>query len=328
MANLDYDTLNYEALARALNMPNLTPQAIRGAMQAAGVKTNEQAQAWVKQNATQGQGSFWSRGFGALEEAFKPGGHPFAADQPLGEIAHWMTASMRKPTADPAKAKAKAKAKATTGPTETAAQRQAAMEKAIANSPWQQMMNAVEQTFRAQEVPVASAIGGGATVPMQNQAINQAIQLAGGGADAQGFLQGAQKTANAVNAPVQAAWNQEAAQYQANQGPISNALAAYANANEIMTAAAPQSAWLSALAQHATSDVTYYGGVPPSAISSLSPAVVNAMKQQAKYPQGVPFSQLNVSPAGTVSLARGASTTPGSPGSFTIPTAGGVAPTA
>jgi len=323
MANLDYDTLNYEALARALNMPNLTPQAIRGAMQAAGVKTNEQAQAWVKQNATHGQGGFWSRGFGALERT--------KGSQELEKMGtglyNWLTDSMRKTTpADSAQAKGgKAKAKA---PTETAAQRQAAMEKAIANSPWQQMMNAVEQTFRAQEVPVVSAMGGGATVPMQNQAINQAIQLAGGGADAQGFLQGAQKTANAVNAPVQAAWNQEAAQYQANQGPISNALAAYANANEIMTAAAPQSAWLSALAQHATSDVTYYGGVPPSAISSLSPAVVNAMKQQAKYPQGVPFSQLNVSPAGTVSLARGASTTPGSPGSFTIPTAGGVAPTA
>jgi hypothetical protein len=329
MAKIDYG----EVRAR-LNMPDLTDNAIKGLLQQHGVTTQKQADALASQMAappTGGWGFDPMKGLAGLGHAITHPKQIFQPGQPLGEVANWLVqgtpfAPKAKP---PAKAKAKAK-DAAAGP--SAAAQEAKLQAAIANSPWNQLMQATEKLYAAQEVPVAAAISGADTVPMQNQAINQALALSGqgpGGAGA-GFLQGAQAQANAVTAPVQRAFAAEGAQYAANQGPISNALAAYANANELQLMTAPESAWLSALQSHITSNLSYYGEVPKAAISGLPGALVTAMQQSGGYGgvsgQGlVPLSSLQPTSGGGVKVAPNIANigAPGSTGgTFPIPTVG------
>lgn len=322
--------INIDAVRKALNMPNLTDNAIREALRGAGVTTNAQAGAWAQKNAAPSQGSFWSRGFGGLEQAAK--GHAFAPGQPMSRIANWLVQGTPfQPKAAPP-APAKPKAKAAAAKPDPAAQA-AAMEKAIANSPWNQMMQAVEKTYAAEEAPVQAAISGAGTVPGQNQAINMALGLTGAGQAGAAFLGNAQAQANAATAPVTAAMRAMGTQFAANQGPISNALAAYANANALMTETAPASAWLSALQSHITSNLSYYGEVPKAAVGSIPPAVASALSQSGGYPGSattglVPLSSLTPNAAGGVGVAPGATSAglPGATGGLTIPSTGSVAP--
>ena len=112
------------------------------------------------------------------------------------------------------------------------------------------------------------------------------------------------------------------AQFGANQGPISNALAAYANANELMVSTAPASAWLSALQSHITSNLSYYGEVPKAAVGSIPPAVASALSQSGGYPGSASTGLVPLS--GLVPGAK-ASTTAGVPG-VTGATGGLIAP--
>jgi len=221
------------------------------------------------------------------------------------------------------KGKGKAKAKKAADPTLTAAQREAA----IANSPWAKLMRGLEQTYQAEEVPVAAAISGSGTVPAQNAAMNQALALAGGSPSGAAFLSNAQAQANAATAPVQAAMAQQGAQYAAEQGPISRALAAYGNANELMLQTAPESAWLSALASHVTSNLSYYGEVPKSVVSGLPSSLVTAMQQTGGYPgqagQGlVPLSSLKPTAGGGVTIGRNTSPFGAGTTGLAVPTSG------
>lgn len=165
---------------------------------------------------------------------------------------------------------------------------------AVNNSPWTKLGNALASQFQQAETPVAAAISGQGIGTAQEGAAGQALASLGlsPSSSAGQWLSSQTAAAQQTAAPVAQAMAQEGAQYRAEEGPISAALAAYGQANALEVQTAPESAWLNALASHITSNLSYQGVVPKAALSSFSPSVAEALQQSGGY--------IGTSGAGTV----------------------------
>lgn len=180
-----------------------------------------------------------------------------------------------------------------------------ALEKQIAAGPWSQLGQALVKQYQEEETPTAAAVSGSTGPQAEKDAASQALASLGlsPSSGAGSWLSSQMGAANANAAPVQQAMAQEGAQYAAEATPISKALAAYGQSNELALATAPENAWLSALTSHVTSNLSYYGNIPSAAVSSIPAGVIEALQQSGGYPgaggsQGgglTPLSSLKVS---------------------------------
>ena len=162
----------------------------------------------------------------------------------------------------------------------------AAIEKELSSGPWAQLSKALVTQYDQALAPVEAAVSGSTGSQGEADAANQALASLGlsSGSSAGSWLGSQLGAANASAAPVEAAMGAYGKQYAAEAGPISKALAAYGQANELSVAYAPETAWLNALASHITSNLSYGGDVPVSAIgSSITGPVAQAFQQAGGY---------------------------------------------
>lgn len=163
----------------------------------------------------------------------------------------------------------------------------AAYEHQIASGPWAQLGQALVSQYQQAETPTLNLVSGAAAPGAEAGAASSALASLGlaPNSSAGSWLSSQMKAADATAAPVDAAMRAEGAQYAAEAGPISKALADYGQANELALATAPENAWLSALASHVTSNLSYYGTIPTAAVQSLEadPAVITALQQSGGY---------------------------------------------
>jgi hypothetical protein len=157
---------------------------------------------------------------------------------------------------------------------------------AVQDSPWTQLSNGLVNQYKTAETPTAAAISGTATPTAQEGAANSALSSLGlsSSSPAGSWLTAQTQAAQQTAAPVSQAMAQEGAQYQAEEQPIENALAAGGEANALAVNTAPEASWVQALASHVQSNLSLYGTVPTAALSSLSPAVAEALKLSGGYP--------------------------------------------
>jgi hypothetical protein len=191
---------------------------------------------------------------------------------------------------DPGKGKPKetAKEKAAAKAAAKAAEEQKALQaqiQAVENSPWTKLSNALTQQYAQTEVPVAAAVSGSQIPQAQESAAGTALASLGlsPGSSAGQWLQAQTGAAQAQTAPVAQAMAQEGAQYQAEAGPISQAIMAYGQANALSDITAPEASWLNALASHVQSNLSYYGLIPTASLPSLAPGVAQALKLSGGY---------------------------------------------
>jgi len=207
----------------------------------------------------------------------------------------------------------------------------AAIEKELSTGPWAEISKALVSQYDTELAPVEAAVSGATGNAAQAGAANQALAslgLSSGSAGGQ-WLTSQLAAANANAAPVDAAMASYGNQYAAEAGPISKALLAYGQANELNVASAPEQAWLNALASHITSNLSYYGEVPSAAVSSIPGGVVEALQQSGGFPGGAstgltPLGSLSVTPEGSVKVPKGSATglSTASLGGGTVPGAG------
>lgn len=164
------------------------------------------------------------------------------------------------------------------------AQREAEIQ-AVQNSPWTKLGNALTQQFQQTETPVAAAVSGSEIPGAQAGAANQALASLGLSPDSSAgqWLSSQTAASQATTAPVAQAMKQEGAQYAAEQGPISAAIAAYGQANALSDITAPEASWLNALASHVQTNLSYQGVVPTASLPSLAPSVAKALQLSGGY---------------------------------------------
>lgn len=205
------------------------------------------------------------------------------------------------------------------------------IESEIAGGPWSKLSEGVIKEYESALTPTIAAVSGSTGPAAENSAVNQALAEVGtssiGGAG-QGWLQSQVNAGTAGAAPVTAAEQAYGKQYAASAGPITKALAAYGQANELEVSTAPESAWLTALASHITSNLSYYGEIPTASVGSIPAGVVEALEQSGGYggsTQGLePLTDLQVK-GGQVTIPKGASAATASSAlaqGGTIPSAG------
>lgn len=219
------------------------------------------------------------------------------------------------------KDKKKPKAKA---PTITRAKQ---YEQEIESSPYNQIMQAVGQEYAVAQQAAQSAASGSLTAPATQGAWSQALQDLQGaptslGMNPSAWLGQNLATEAKTTAPLQQAMSNYGSALQAQQGPIEanlNALGQGLGAEDVTASA---SAWLSALASHVTSNLSYYGEIPQASVGSLSPAVAQALQKSGGYLSGtskglVPLSSLTTKGASTkaAKTATGPGTTLSAAGS-------------
>lgn len=233
-------------------------------------------------------------------------------------------------SADTVKMATSAAKAATAKPASTAGQT-AALEKQIASGPWSQLGQSLVKQYQQAETPTLAAISGTLTPSAEQSATAQAEAAVGGVPASSGsWLQSQEAAANANAGPVEAAMAAEGKQYAAEEKPITAALTAYSQANEEALATAPESSWLNAALSHITSNVSYYGAVPTSAVSSLEqePALVQALEEaggQGGTTEGLtPLTSIKAKGVNAPSSASAALT----PTAGTVPTGSVPAPTA
>jgi hypothetical protein len=182
----------------------------------------------------------------------------------------------------PAETKKEKEAAATKSADQKALQAQI---KAVQDSPWTQLSNALTQQYAQAEVPTAALVSGSEGNAAQAGAANQALASLGlsSGSPAGSWLEAQTAAAQATAAPVEQAMAQEGAQYAAEAKPIESALAASGQANALETETAPDASWLQALASHVQSNLSYYGLVPTASLPSLSPGVAQALELSGGY---------------------------------------------
>jgi hypothetical protein len=161
---------------------------------------------------------------------------------------------------------------------------------------------------------VAAAVSGSEIPQAQAGAANQALASLGLSKDssAAGWLGSQTAAAQATAAPVEQAMAQEGAQYAAEAKPIENALQGAGEANALAVQTAPEASWLSALASHVQSNLSYYGLIPKAALPSLSPGVAEALQTAGGYGGSagagtVPIQNVTPNPTGAGSVAGKAS---------------------
>jgi hypothetical protein len=201
---------------------------------------------------------------------------------------------------------------------------------ATANNPWTKLGNALTSQFQAEMTPIAPLISGQAGSQAEVGAADQALAslgLSSGSAPGQ-WLSSQTAAAQQTAAPVAQAMNQEAAQFQQSLNPISDALAAYGQANAQLVETAPESGWLNALASHITSNLSYQGVIPTAAEGSLTPSLLEALQRSGGYGGSgagtIPLQSLSAKQGKVVSAPQGTSSitpygTPGLPTGSTAP---------
>jgi hypothetical protein len=200
----------------------------------------------------------------------------------------------------------------------------------IANNPWSTAANALSQSFQSDLAAVAPDISGASIPGAQTSAASQAagdLGLPAMSPGAQWLAQGA-SDAQAQTQGVAGAMNAEAQTYANAAGPITKAITQWGADNAIGEITAPEQAWLSALASHVTSNLSYQGQIPVADIPALPYSVATALKASGGYPgssasgteplQDIVPGQGGQSKVGTNASALGG---PGSPG-FTPGTPG------
>ena len=200
-------------------------------------------------------------------------------------------------------------------------------EKEIQSSPYNQIMQAVGKEYAVAQQAAQSAASGSLTAPATQGAWSQALQDLQGAPSSLGMNPSAWLGQNLATeakttAPLQQAMSNYGSALQAQQGPIEanlNALGQGLGAEDVTASA---SAWLSALASHVTSNLSYYGEIPQASVGSLSPAVAQALQKSGGYLSGtskglVPLSSLTTKGASTkaAKTATGPGTTLSAAGS-------------
>jgi hypothetical protein len=201
-------------------------------------------------------------------------------------------------TKDPKKDEKKA-------PPISAAEQTKDIEKEISSGPWAKLSESLVKQYQEDLSPVTAAVSGATNATGQADAASQALGSLGlsPNSSAGQWFESQLGAANANAAGVTQAMNQYGAQYAAEAGPITKALQAYGQANELEVSTAPEQSWLNALASHITSNLSYYGEVPESAIGSIPSGVATALQQSGGYPGStssglVPLSSLGTNAAG------------------------------
>jgi hypothetical protein len=191
------------------------------------------------------------------------------------------------------------------------------IEKEISSGPWAKLSQALVKQYDQALAPTEAAVSGSTNATGQADAANQALAslgLSSGSSGAQ-WLESNLGAANANAAPVSQAMSQYGAQYAAEAGPITKALTAYGQANELEVSTAPEQSWLNALASHITSNLSYYGEVPTSAIGSgITGPIAEALQQSGGYPGSTgsgltPLSGLTEDSAGNVTVPKASKST-------------------
>lgn len=241
----------------------------------------------------------------------------------------------KKPTAKP-KAKAKAKQKE---PDITQSELQAQIAQGnLWNELGQQLVG--DQTKLSG--PVENAISGGLSAPVASGAATQALSDMGLSpkSSASDWLNSEISQAKSNDAPLEQAMKEYGADYSQGQSGVRSALAGMGQANAEAIDTAPEADWMTAIVQHAMSNVNYYGEITPSEASILPPSVLSALSGSGGGGQGaagsIPITDTPSQIAQAVQnyYAHGTSTTFGLPGSSTAAkgatTSGisGLAPTA
>jgi hypothetical protein len=136
-------------------------------------------------------------------------------------------------------------------------------------------------------------------------------------------------TAAKTTAPLTQAMSNYGAAMTNEAQPILSNLTALGQGLTLEQSTAPESAWLSALGSHITSNLSYYGTIPTAAVTSLPSGVAKALQESGGYGGGssgvIPVSSLTTKGStakatGTTGLGGTALTGEGSiPGSSSAP---------
>jgi hypothetical protein len=316
--------IDYGAIKQQLNMPDLTDEAVEDLLGSKGITTEKEAQAWAQRNAAPAQPGFFAKGWQGLVNT-----------KGTQNLIHLWDALGGPHHVPPKGADTKA-APQTAAEKDAAQKKQEAADekyiKEVAQSPWTTAANALSQEFTQDMGALAPVISGQAGQQATSGAAGQAaadLGLSGMSPGAQWLAQGAANSA-AQSAGVTGAMNAEAQTYAKASGPISNAIAQWGADNALGEITAPEASWLSALASHVTSNLSYYGQIPKADLPSLSPSVASALQLSGGY-GGTTSAGLvpiqNVVPSatgGTQEKTVGTGTTPGVQG--TVPGSTGVGP--
>jgi hypothetical protein len=158
--------------------------------------------------------------------------------------------------------------------------------KEVANSPWTTAADALASSFQNDLAAVAPDVSGASIPGAQAGAASSALASLGlsPGSNAGQWLAAQGQAAQATAAPVTAAMNAEAATYANAGGAISQAVQQWGQDNALTDITAPEQSWLSALASHVTSNLSYYGEVPSAALPALPYSIANALQKSGGYP--------------------------------------------
>lgn len=176
----------------------------------------------------------------------------------------------------PTKTKAKAKKKPPAEGDLTTAQMEAQIQQ---GDLWNQLGQQLVSDQAKLSAPVENAISGGLTAPVASGAATQALSDMGlsPNSKASDWLNSEIAQAKANDAPLTQAMKEYGADYAQGQQGVSAALAGMGQANALAIDTAPEADWMTAIVQHAMSNVNYYGEITPSQASTLPPSVLAAL---------------------------------------------------
>jgi hypothetical protein len=233
-------------------------------------------------------------------------------------------------TLDPTAGKKAKPAKVKAGGASTLPTTAAALEKSIATGSFGKILSSVADQYSVAQQSAAQAASGSLTAPATQGAWAEALQDLSGtpstiGENPSAWLGQNLANAQAVEAPLQTALAAYGQQYQNEQGPILSNLASLGQGLELGVDTAPESAWLSALSSHITSNLSYYGTIPSASLSSLPSSVVTALQQAGGYPGSTAKGLI---PLGSLTTKGVTPKVKGGTGAATAASGGGTAPSA
>lgn len=257
------------------------------------------------------------------------GGKVQGAQNALSRFGNWTGEHdpfSSKPSKDAPAAKPKGKSKGG-GKTTPAPPTQKQLQDMIAANPFNQLGQGLVADMKAQQAPVEAAISGQDTGTVVQNAENQALAVAGvtPGSSAAQWLDQNIAQANQNDQPMQKAMAAYGAQFEKGQQGVQNAIGQSGMANALNVTTAPEQTWLTDLAQHIQSNLSYYGQIPTGAAQNLPPALLYYLQQSGTGGSGG---------AGTEQLSQigvkkppGAAVPPAAaPSTNTVTTDTGVAP--
>ena len=152
--------------------------------------------------------------------------------------------------------------------------------------PWTVLGNSLVKELQQAQQPVEAAISGQDTASSQQSAVNQALAVAGvtPNSSASQWLNSNIAQANANDQPMAAAMNAYGQAYGAGEKGVESALGQMGQANQLAMNTAPEQTWLTDLASHIQSNLSYSGEIPTSAATSLPPALLYYLQQSGAGP--------------------------------------------